>query len=381
MSHELLELEKTELFRRTWQCIGHVSNIANPGDYMAMDVVGERAMIIRGKDAKVRAFHNVCRHRGSRVVAEQSGTCKSAIVCPFHGWSFNLDGTLRAVPLPKSFPSLDPERHGLTPLEFEIWRGFIFVRFQPGLQPSLNELMAPFEEDFEGYQLESIEPIRPISTESVHANWKSVRDVDNEGYHVAMAHPGLQDLYGGHYMDSSIAFGVSRSQGTFNADSGKLWSVRHYRKLLPRNERLPEVKQRSWLYYGLFPNLVFMLYPDCVGFYQEFPVAVDKTVQRFAYYGTPDNRREMKLARYLSSRIDRDTGREDSQLIEWSFEAVKSSAFSGIFLSDAEAGVRDYHDFLRRMLPVVEMANPPDQGTLRTVNENLKAQRNSYSWS
>jgi phenylpropionate dioxygenase-like ring-hydroxylating dioxygenase large terminal subunit len=380
-SEELLELEKSELFQKTWQCAGHVSDIPDPGNYLTLNIVGERALIVRGKDERVRAFHNVCRHRGSRVVAEERGSCKSAIVCPFHGWSYNLDGTLRAVPMANTFPKLDAREYGLAPLDFDIWHGFIFVRFTLGDQPRVSEIMAPFEHEFAPYRLDEIRPLRPIASEILAANWKSVRDVDNEGYHVPIAHPGLQDLYGGRYSDAQMAFGVSRSEGILNEGGGKLWSVRHYKKLLPEARHLPKSLRRSWIYYGLFPNLVITLYPDSVGFYQEFPVAVGRTLQRFAYYALPDDRREMKLARYLSARIDRDTGREDGRLIVWSCEAMLSSGYTDVILSDFESGVRAYHDFLRRLLPVVSLPHAPVEGTLTKVNNSLKNTSNARGWS
>ena len=94
-SEALLELEKEHVFRNHWQIAGHVSDVEEAGDYLTLDVVGERALVVRGKDGEVRAFHNICRHRGSRVVADNQGNCKNALVCPFHGWVYNLDGTLR----------------------------------------------------------------------------------------------------------------------------------------------------------------------------------------------------------------------------------------------------------------------------------------------
>ena len=106
-------------------------------------MVGERALIVRGKDGVVRGFHNLCRHRGSRVVADSQGTCKNALVCPFHGWVYNLDGTLRGAARPRSFPDLDKTEFGLMPLDLEIWMGFIFFRFRKGPQPSVAELMKP----------------------------------------------------------------------------------------------------------------------------------------------------------------------------------------------------------------------------------------------
>lgn len=94
-SPAMLELERQELFRKHWQIAGHVNNVAKPGKFFTVDIVDERAIIMRGDDGIVRAFHNLCRHRGSRVAAEKQGQCKNALVCPFHGWVYNFDGTLR----------------------------------------------------------------------------------------------------------------------------------------------------------------------------------------------------------------------------------------------------------------------------------------------
>jgi carnitine monooxygenase subunit len=208
-----------------------------------------------------------------------------------------------------------------------------------------------------------------------------VRDVDNEGYHVPVAHPTLQDLYGQRYHDETHRAGVSRSLGTLNEGPGRFWSVRHYRKILPKVEHLPEANQRAWLYIGLFPNTVLSFYPDQIGFYQEFPLGVDRTVQRAAYYALPDASREMKLARYLTKRIDRVTGREDTQLIVWSWESMQSSGFAGFILSDLEAGVRSYHDQLRRLIPVFGQPDEPAAGSVDQINTALGSGRNDDAWA
>lgn len=368
---ELLEIEKDQLFRRCWQLVGHVSDLPEAGDYLTLDVVGERAIAVRGKDGLVRCFHNVCRHRGSRVVADQQGHCKAAIVCPFHGWTYNFDGTLRGVPKARSLPKLDPKEHGLVPLECEIWEGLIFVRFLPGEQPSVAELMAPHQAEVAAYRAAEMQPLTGFQAEEMAVNWKAVRDVDNEGYHVPIAHPSLQDLYGRSYEDEVHYYGTSRSFAPFNTHDAKLWSVRHYRKILPKVEHLPESNRRAWLYIGLFPNTVINFYPDQIGFYQEFPLGIGGTLQRGASYALPDARREMKLARYLTQRIERVTSREDTQLIVWSWESMQSSGFSGMILSDLEAGVRRYHDHLRSLIPVYNLEEEPAPGGVATINESL----------
>jgi carnitine monooxygenase subunit len=372
-NRELLEIEQEELFRKHWQLVGHVNDVPQAGDFMTLDIVGERALTLRGQDGQVRSFHNVCRHRGSRVVAKASGNCRGNIVCPFHGWTYALDGTLRAMPRPRSLPQLDPQVHGLVPLEQEIWLGFVFVRFLESTQPSVAQLMAPYEEEIARYRLGELQPRSGFYSEEIPVNWKAVRDVDNEGYHVPIAHPSLQDLYGRGYADDRHHRGLSRSFAGFNDGIGRHWSVRHYKKILPEVAHLPESHRRAWLYVGLFPNMVFSFFPDRIGFYQEWPVAVDRTVQRGASYALADERREMKLARYLSERIDRVTTREDTQLIVWSWEAMQSSGFSGTILSDLEAGVRDYHDELRRRIPVLNLEEEPTAGTLAGLNGSLLA--------
>ena len=109
-------------------------------------------------------------------------------------------------------------------------------------------------------------------------------------------------------------------------------------------------------------------------FYQEFPLAIDRTLQRGRSYAYRDETRELRAARYLSGRIDRITGAEDAQLIVWSNEAVHSSGYDGVILSDLEYGVRSYHDHLRRLMPVLDLDRPPAAGTLLERNDTLLAE-------
>lgn len=371
-SDELLEIEKEELFRRHWQLVCHVNDLPQAGDYVAIDIVGERALILRGADGRVRAFHNVCRHRGSRVVADDKGSCKSAVVCPFHGWSYNLDGTLRSPAQAHTLPDLDPAEFGLKPMEMDIWNGFVFVRFKPGRQRSIAEILRRFEDEVAPYELPNFIPTdRSFWTGVSEVNWKAVRDVDNEGYHVPRAHPGLQDLYGGNYYDEPFDGGASRSFGTLSDGPGRSWSVRNYKRILPEAAWLPESHRRAWLYIGVFPNAVFGFYPDSVKFYQEFPLATRRSLIRSATYRRPDEDRRWRLTRYLSSRIDAMTSDEDKMLTVWSSEAALSSGFEGIILSDLEYNVRAYHDELRSLMPVLNCEQAPHAGTLAETNAAL----------
>ncbi|MCS5545179.1 MAG: RHO alpha subunit C-terminal catalytic domain-containing protein, partial [SAR324 cluster bacterium] len=254
-------------------------------------------------------------------------------------------------------------------LEMEIWHGFVFVRFKPGPQSSVAKLLDRFDEEVSRYLPDDLLQTAPIEcTSPENVNWKSIRDVDNEGYHVPRAHPSLNDLYGKNYYDEPFINGVSRSFAPFNEGSGRLWSVRHYKKLL--DQFIPPYNKfsRAWLYIGVFPNFVLGFYPDSVIFYQEIPFSVKESGIRGATYKRPDENRTMRLARYLSTRIDATAIMEDKQLSILSYEAMKSSAFEGILLSDLEYGVRTHHDALREILPVMSQEIEPPSGTMVESN-------------
>ena len=372
-SDALFALECSEVFLKQWQIVGHVNDIPAPGDWLAFDLLGERAVVMRGQDNVVRAFHNLCRHRGARVVDGLAGHCKGAIVCPFHGWVYNLDGSLRGAARPETFGQMDRTRFGLKPIEMEVWHGFIFLRFLPGgMQPSVAEWLQPYDADFTAFRAEGLLPATKADWDTVlPVNWKSVRDVDNEGYHVALAHPALQDLYGRSYHDIFHGNGLAQSNATYGDRPGRRWSVRQYIKLSPLLDWLPKHLQRAWNYYGLFPNAVFIFTPEAVQFYQEIPISAQETRITGTLYHQPGEDRQTRAARYLAYRIDRETSAEDQQLTIWSNESMKSSAFDGFHLSDLEYGVRAHHDKLREILPVMRLDAPPQEYEMKEANQKM----------
>lgn len=374
-SKALFALEREKVFLTHWQFVGHECDLPDPGDWLSFDLLGERAVIMRGKDGVVRAFHNLCRHRGARVVDGEQGHCKGSIVCPFHGWVYNLDGTLRGASQPKSFGDMQREEFGLKAIEMEMFHGFIFIRFAPGPQPALVELLAPLNADFAAYDVASVLPVGgPSWGTDLAVNWKSVRDVDNEGYHVALAHPGLQDLYGRTYVDRYMEKGLSMSIGWFGDVPAKGWSVRHYNKVSPPRPDLPQHLQKAWVYFGIFPATVFTFTPEGMQVYYDIPLSEGLTRLTGRAYRWPNETREQRLARYLANRIDRATSLEDQQLSIWSNESMKSDAFEGFHLSDLEYGVRRHHDNLRRLLPVLRRGDAPAEDQISRINEEMTCQ-------
>lgn len=372
-SESFFRLEREQVLLNHWQVVGHISDIPTPGDWLSFDLLDERAVIIRGQDGVIRAFMNLCRHRGARVVDGAQGKCRGALVCPFHGWVYNLDGSLRGASRPESFGAgIDKSHFGLKPIELDIFAGFLFIRFRPGPQPKLSTLLSPYAEDFSGWQSEKLLPVEVSgwSTE-LAVNWKSVRDVDNEGYHVALAHPALQDLYGRDYRDLYLPQGLHVSYGFYGDKPGRSWSVKNYVKHSPLRAELPQHLQKNWAYYGIFPNSVIAFTPESAQFYHDLPLSPGRTHLTGRQYRLPEEDRQTRAARYLAQRIDRDTSAEDQQLSIWSNESMRSEGFEGFHLSDLEWGLRRHHDQIRRLLPVSTTATPPAEHEMRTRNHEL----------
>lgn len=365
---EFFELEKEFIFKKQWLLVGHVSDIPNCGDYLTFDAVGERALIIRDEDQRINAFHNVCRHRGAKVVENSQGNCPRALVCPFHGWSYHLDGRARYIPRAETFENLDINNIGLIKLPIEIWLGFIFINFSEGIQ-SVAEMMLPAVERFLPYRLEELEPLADTKYSQIRPyNWKIIHDIDNEGYHVPIGHPALQQLYGNHYEDA-IENDIPLSYGYINEKPGKLWSVRHYQKILPKFDHLPQENQRLWLYTGIFPSIVIGFYPDMVEFYMSVPISAETSEYRGGAYALPDSRREVKLSRYLTQRINQSTEQEDESFVRWIQKGIKSSAFPTLQLSSLEHGVRDLHKKIQQKIPVANLAHSPEIGKVAETNK------------
>lgn len=377
-SQAMFDLEREKLFLTHWQVAGHANDLPAPGDWITFDLLGERAVIMRGQDGSLRAFHNLCRHRGARVVEGEQGHCRGAIVCPFHGWVYNLDGSLRGAAQADTFGTLDRSNFGLKPIEMELFHSFIFLRFAPGPQPGVAELLAPYDADFAAYRADGLIPApMPNWHSDLPVNWKSVRDVDNEGYHVPLAHPALQDLYGRDYRDFYLPGGLHVSVGFYGDRPGRRWSVQQYVKHSPQQDWLPPHLQRAWTYYGLFPNTVFTFTPEGIQYYHDIPISPGLTRLTGRTYRQPDESRQQRVARYLALRIDRDTSAEDQQLSIWSNESMKSSAFDGFHLSDLEWGLRRHHDGLRALMPVMMLPNAPPEHEIRIRNDKLICQPKS----
>ncbi|MGI8704758.1 MAG: aromatic ring-hydroxylating oxygenase subunit alpha [Sphingomicrobium sp.] len=356
---EFFEAEKRAFLRAAPQVVCHESEIARPGEWRSLDYLGESIFVIRGDDGKPRAFANVCRHRGSRLVDGNAG-CAKVLTCPYHAWSYARDGRLVGVPHRREYPGLRTEELGLHPVVLENWHGFLFVTLEPGAL-SVAEMMAPYEAEVAPYRFEELEAIGRVTLRPRPLNWKTIADNYSDHLHIPVGHPGLTRLFGRNYRIEAKDH-VDRMEGELAEKESPNPSERAYQKYLPEAEQLPPSHRRKWLYYKLFPNVAFDIYPDQVDFMQFLPASGAETVIREISYALPDERREMKAARYLNWRINRRVNTEDTELIARVQEGMQSASYVAGPLGMSEVCLRSFARKLRRLIPEARLAQPPPPG-------------------
>jgi phenylpropionate dioxygenase-like ring-hydroxylating dioxygenase large terminal subunit len=364
---EFLALERERIFRPSWQVICHVSEIPDPGDYQTLELLGESLFAIRGNDRQVRAFHNVCRHRAARLLDGPTGQCKRRIVCPYHAWSYDFEGHLASVGDRNAFPHLDISRESLVPVEMEILLGFVFVRLQPG-GPGVREMLAPCLEEMAAHEFEKLEPIGRVTLRPRTVNWKNVGDNYSDALHIPVAHPGLTRLFGASYAVESHEW-VDRMSGEISDLPSRNWVERLYQKYLPEASHLPEHRRRSWVYFKLWPNFAFDVYPDQVDIMQWLPVTPTTCLIREIGYARPDARREMRVARYLNWRINRQVNAEDTVLIQRVQDGMASGSYRVGPLAAGEVALRRFGKRLRSLIPECAHPAPPTPGWSRASRQ------------
>ncbi len=368
---DFFELEKRTIFRTSWQLVCHTSDIPQVGDYHCFDLLGESVVVVRGTGGEIRSFHNVCRHRASRLLDGPKGNCGGRITCPYHAWTYAMDGRLIGVPQRESFRNFDASRHGLAALEQDIFLGFIFVRFEPGPSktvsadspspghreraggeglPGVREMFGPYADELAAYRLEELVPQGRVTLRPRSVNWKNVADNYSDAMHINVAHPGLTRLFGQSYGIEAQDW-ADKMWGVLRDEPSRNWSERRYQQLLPNVDFLPPERQRLWTYFKLWPNVAFDIYPDQIDFMQFVPVSPTETIIREIAYVHPDTRREMRAARYLNWRINRRVNIEDKTLIERVQSGMGSSSYTVGPLSESEVCLRSFTRRMHQFLP------------------------------
>jgi phenylpropionate dioxygenase-like ring-hydroxylating dioxygenase large terminal subunit len=339
----LFDEEIERFFGQRWFCAGRADAIPNAGDYFLRQVAGESLVVVRDQ-RDVRAFYNVCRHRGTRLCAEAEGRFEGRILCPYHGWTYGLDGRLIGAPHMEGV-GFAREDYPLHAVPAALWDGHIFLHLGKKPQPLARQLGA-LPKKFAPWQMEELRLGRRIVYD-VKANWKLVVLNYNECLHCPLVHPGLNrltDYLGADNEPPSAAYiggamGFSGGAQTMS-DDGRL-----RRPYLPG---LDDFQRRHVYYYAIYPNLLLALHPDYMLIHTLWPRTVDRTEIVCEWYFHPAELAKPGFdCRDAVSFWDR-TNREDWHIVEQSQLGIQSRAYTPGPYSRREELLAGFDEIVRK---------------------------------
>ncbi len=279
-SDALLQLETAQLFKSGWVCPGRTADIPNAGDYVTFSIGEQPIFVIRDMDGKVRSYANVCRHRMMRLL-DGSGSCKR-VVCPYHSWTYDLDGRLIGLPMVDGFEGLDKSQHSLPELRTAIWEGWIYVTLDPdAADPS--ESLAPLQEIVSRYNMAAYVPIH-TEDKVWDTNWKIVAENFMESYHLRYAHG---DTLGRDYPVERTEF----PEGCFDDFTYSIFTLGNANELgsaHPDNTRLEGDWRQTSVLPTIFPAHMIVLTPDYMRYLSLRPDGVGRTRIRYGVAVPPE---------------------------------------------------------------------------------------------
>jgi phenylpropionate dioxygenase-like ring-hydroxylating dioxygenase large terminal subunit len=371
------ETEREAIFRRSWLNVGRVERVARTGNYFTKElaVLGTSLIIVKGTDGEIRAFHNVCRHRGNKLVwndfpgEETSGTCRQ-FTCKYHAWRYNLSGDLTFVQQEEEFFDLDKGQYGLKSVRCEIWEGFIFVNLDPAAPPLLD-YMGELAKGLEGYPFHEMTEVYTYRAE-VGSNWKLFIDAFAEFYHAPVLHQkqavkdeadkllniGFEAL---HYEVSSphsmiSAWGGMSPPKDLNMvkpiervlRSGLFgpWDRPDIEGLDPLPPGLNPARHRAWGIdsFHFFPNFMLLVWaPGWYLTYHYWPTAVNRHIFEASLYFVPARTARERLAQELATVTFKEYALQDANTLEATQTMVASRAVTDFPLNDQELLLRHLH--------------------------------------
>jgi choline monooxygenase len=335
-SDDWLALENERLFQRAWVFAGAAAEAAAPGALKPMEIGGVPIVLVGGGNGTVRAFHNVCRHRGTRLVDAPCAKSQ-AITCPYHAWSYRLDGSIRARPhfhgadTMERFDAAGDPALNLYPVRCETWNGCVFVDVS-GKAPDLLEWLAPMLRRTRAFDFSQIRWIAK-KTYTIKSNWKLVLENYMEGYHVFAAHPRLiahapmNVRWSGEWMDHVFYNDYVVPKLTAGRGDG-----------LPWYPNLSDEDARRGMWFACMPNFAAEVYADQFVVLASYPVAPDETYEELHLFVVGDEAAASDAhaagREALISMWD-DLNLEDKAILERLQQGRRSPAFEGSIMSPA----------------------------------------------
>lgn len=322
-------LDRDAVFGRTWQAVGRLDQVAAPGQFLVASVADEPIIVVRGKDGILRAFFNVCRHRGGPLAVADGQA--NALRCQYHGWTYLLDGSLRGVPQMDRCELFDRKDFGLRPVHLDVWEGLVFVHLGEAPRP-VAETMAGIVERIAPVRLSDLKFARRVTYE-VGCNWKVYVDNYLEGYHVPFVHPELATLldYGSYTTET---FGQYSLQWSPMTGDGSPYDTRG--------------GTATAYYYFIFPNLMLNILPGRLQTNVVQPLGHDRCRVVFDYFqadpASAEARERLAADVEYSDRVQE----EDREICEHVQRGLSSRAYDrGRFSPEMEVGVYHFQTLLK----------------------------------
>jgi phenylpropionate dioxygenase-like ring-hydroxylating dioxygenase large terminal subunit len=289
VSLEIFAEELQKILATNWVLVGHQSQLATPGDYFRAEVAGESLIVAKDQRSTIRAFYNVCRHRGARLCEEQSGHA-AAIQCPYHAWTYALDGRLLGAPHMDETPGFNKTEYPLKPARLGLWEGFIFLNLadastERGGYISLEKWFEPLDGKFSRWNLTGLRSVKRIDYD-VQANWKLMFQNYSECYHCLGVHPELSKISPYDSAENDLTEGPFLG-GFMRIASDKSLTMSGNACALPVGD-FGDEDFRFVFYYSIFPNMLLSLHPDYVMVHQLEPLSPERTLISCDWFFNPE---------------------------------------------------------------------------------------------
>jgi carnitine monooxygenase subunit len=322
--------EREQIFLKCWHLVGHVNEFREAGAFVVQDIFEQSVVVTAGTDGEIHAWHNVCRHRGNRLMTERRGKVGAVLRCQYHSWCYNLDGGLRAAPRTEHLTDFSKADWGLRRVRLEIFASWVFVTLDDNARP-VAEMAAGAEEEMRRFlpDLDTVELIEETDV-IVEANWKVIQENSIEGYHFDLSGPVHKDLA------ALIDF-----QGYTLSARGDWWTY-----IGPPNKAATHAYglalegatwQTDWFFnIGLWPNTTFYSFPytDMIGTFIMIPLGPERSLLRFGYYA-PKGRPMPEVTKAAIKWMNTQLGPEDIELNVTNQKGLHSMGFgSGRYLID-----------------------------------------------
>ena len=351
--------EQTAIFEAMWFCAVRSSDLATPGAFRTVQVGRESVLIVRGRDGQLRSFLNICRHRGAMLCTEPAGEVRRNLQCPYHAWTYGLDGRLVAAPNLVTMPDVDRVERGLVTVHLREWLGYAWVCLAdepPSFEAAVLEAAVERLGDLaaiEAYQVGELEVGRRISYD-VQANWKLIIENFMECYHCATIHPELTEVLpefaGGYAAQYYVGHGAEFAEDVqgFTIDGSEGFDT------LPG---LAENQDRRYYAITVKPTVFLNLVPDHVIVHRMFPVSASRTIVECDWlYAKSVVASDQDVSR--SVELFHRVNEQDFEACERTQPAMSSRAYvDGGVLVPAEHHIGAFHDWLRSQLD--DAGDPP----------------------